>query len=120
MTPQFWGHLPATSTKQDLRFQFAEHFTAKHLTLLHFSAFAAVNGAKQAGEGHGVAGYLDQLLQQRLEVLPDCLVSAQLQVAQGLGVESDLGGSGVLQHLATQPHRQVVVDTNLLDRKCRE
>lgn len=60
------------------------------------------------------AGYLDELLQQRLEVLPHRLLSAQLQAAQGLGVEPDLGGRRVPQHLATQPHRQVVVDAHLL------
>lgn len=58
--------------------------------------------------------YLNQLLQQRLQVRPDGLVAAQLQVAKSLGVETHLRGRGVLQHLPTHAHCQVVVSTHLL------
>lgn len=62
--------------------------------------------------------YLYKLLQKSLQVFPDGLISAELQVAESLGIETHLRGCGVLQHLPTHAHRQVVMDTHLLKDIC--
>lgn len=57
---------------------------------------------------------LDQLLQQSLQVLPDCLIPAELQVAKSLSVKTNFRGSGVFEHLSKHAHCQVVMNTPLL------
>lgn len=63
---------------------------------------------------HCMSTNLYKLLQQCLQVFSHCFISAELQVAKSLGVETNLRRRGVLQNLSANTNRKIVVDAHLL------